>query len=109
MDSIPHGKLITIVEICRKIAARHQVRGCCSLTTGIFITTIANAMEEMKKEGKAGATPYWRTLKADGSLNDKYPGGAAAQKILLANEGFCVGQKGKKIYVADFQKYLFPI
>ena len=37
MGKIPHGRLITIVEICKEIARKHKVQGCCSLTTGIFI------------------------------------------------------------------------
>jgi hypothetical protein len=37
MKQVPNSKLITIVEICKKIARQHDVKGCCSLTTGIFI------------------------------------------------------------------------
>jgi hypothetical protein len=51
MAKVPKGKTITIVNICKQIAKRHRVKGCCSLITGIFIMTIANAFEEAKKEG----------------------------------------------------------
>jgi hypothetical protein len=44
MAAVPRGNVITIVEICKKLAAKHKVKGCCSLTTGIFIMTAANAV-----------------------------------------------------------------
>ncbi|MBN1464144.1 MGMT family protein [candidate division KSB1 bacterium] len=103
---VPYGKLTTIVEICKGIAERYKVRGCCSLTTGIFIMTAANAAAEAEREGREWDIPYWRTLKADGSLNEKYPGGALAHKELLEKEGLIVAQRGKKYFVADYQRYL---
>jgi len=106
MADVPRGKLISIAEICKSIAKKHRVKACCSLTTGIFIMTIANAVEEMRSEGKRNDTPYWRTIKADGSLNDKFPGGASAQKKLLEREGFRIIQKGKRYLVENHQKHL---
>jgi alkylated DNA nucleotide flippase Atl1 len=106
MKQVPKGKLTTIVEICMKLAKRHNTKGCCSLTTGIFIMTAANAVEEARREGKVLDIPYWRTLKADGYLNPKYPGGQGAHKKLLEQEGHQVVQKGKKYLVQDFEKYL---
>jgi len=106
MKKVPKGRLITIVEICKKIARKHKVKACCSLTTGIFIMTAANAAEEAAKEGKSLNIPYWRTLKADGSLNEKYPGGAEAQKEKLENEGFPVMKRGKRYVVQNYQDFL---
>jgi len=106
MKQVPKGKLITIVEICKKIAKQHKVKGCCSLTTGIFIMTAANAAEEASKEGKVLDIPYWRTLKSDGFLNEKYPGGQEAHKKLLEQEGHKVIHKGKRLLVQDFKKHL---
>jgi len=106
MKKVPKGKLVTIVEICKTIAKKHQVKGCCSLTTGIFIMTAANAAEEASTQGKDLGIPYWRTLKADGFLNEKFSGGAEAQKKNLENEGFNVIRKGKRFLVQDYQKFL---
>ena len=106
MKQVPEGKLVTIVEICKKIAEQHDTKGCCSLTTGIFIMTAANAVEEASREGKLLDIPYWRTLKTDGFLNPKYPGGQEAHKKLLEREGHKVLQKGKRFVVQDFQKHL---
>jgi alkylated DNA nucleotide flippase Atl1 len=109
MKQVPKGKLITIVEICKKIAGQHDVKACCSLTTGIFIMTAANAVEEASKEGKSLDIPYWRTLKTDGFLNEKYPGGQEAHKKLLEEEDFRVIARGKKYQVVDYEKYLMKL
>ena len=108
MKQVPEGKLTTIVEICMRLARRHKTKGCCSLTTGIFIMTAANAVEEARREGKFLDIPYWRTLKADGYLNPKYPGGQEAHKKLLEHEGYEVVPKGKKYVVQNYQKHLTP-
>jgi len=109
MKNVPRGKVITIVEICRKIAKKHRVKACCSLTTGIFIMIAANAAEEAMKEGRNLNIPYWRTLEAGGFLNEKYPGGAENHKKLLEDEGFKVIQKGRKFVVKDYEKYLVDV
>ena len=109
MAKIPKGKLITIREICMEIAKNYNVKGCCSLTTGIFIMSIANAVEEAIAKGEKSALakiPYWRTLKAEGFLNEKYPGGFEGHKKLLEKEGHKIVAKRKKYQVADFEKYL---
>jgi hypothetical protein len=107
MKQVPKGKLVTIVEICKKIAKTHVVKGCCSLTTGIFIMTAANAVEEAANEGKILGIPYWRTLKTDGFLNAKYPGDEENQKKHLEEEGHARNIKGKRYRVANFQEKLF--
>jgi len=109
MKQVPKGKLITIVEICKKIAKQHGVPACCTLTTGIFIMTAANAAEEASKEGKSLDIPYWRTLKTDGFLNEKYPGGQESHKRLLERENFSVIARGKKYQVDDYEKYLMKL
>jgi len=109
MKRVPEGKIITIVEICKAIAKKYKVKACCSLTTGIFIMIAANAAEESVAEGKNLNIPYWRTLKADGFLNEKYPGGQSSQKKLLEKEGFKIISRGKRFQVADFEKYLVKL
>jgi alkylated DNA nucleotide flippase Atl1 len=109
MKQVPKGRLITIFEVCRQIAKNHRVKACCSLTTGIFIMTAANAVEEVSKEGNPLDIPYWRTLKAGGFLNEKYPGGQEAHKELLERENFKVLARGKKYQVVDYEKYLMKL
>ena len=109
MKQVPRGQLITIVETCKHIAEQHDVQACCSLTTGIFIMTVANAVEEASSEGKLMDIPYWRSLKADGFLNEKYPGGQETHKRLLEGENFRVIARGKKYQVGDYEKYLMKL
>src|SRR4030043_1377161 len=47
MKRVPKGKLTTVGDICKKIAYKHKVKVCCTLTSGIFVMTIANASEEV--------------------------------------------------------------
>jgi len=71
MKKVPKGKLITINQIREILARRHGVDFGCPITTGIFSWIAANAAEEEAAEGKKRITPYWRTLKTGGVLNEK--------------------------------------
>ncbi len=106
MRMVPEGKLTTITEICSRLAKSHGVKGCCTLTAGIFITSAANAAEEAATEGSYMGIPYWRTLKTDGFLNDKFPGGAEAQGRLLESEGHRILRRGRRLFVAEYENKL---
>jgi hypothetical protein len=106
MKKVPKGKLISIYEICNHLAKKHKAKYCCSLTTGIFINISAHAAEEAKEKGEKNTTPYWRTVKTGGFLNQKFPGGQEFQKKMLEKEGFKILQKGKNYLVKDYEKYL---
>ena len=54
-------------------------------------------------------TPYWRTLKAKGDLNPKYPGGIERQKKHLESEGHKVIQKDRKLAVENYDQYLLTV
>ncbi len=110
MAKIPSGNVITLTEICISLAEKYGVKGCCTLTAGIFTMTIANAVEEVKAQGESSPLsniPWWRTLKNNGYLNDKYPGGQEAQKRLLESEGLKVIARGKKFQLADVEAHLY--
>ena len=107
MKQVPRGKLITINQIRAALAQRHHADFACPITTGIFAWIAANAAEEALSEGQRRVTPYWRTLKSGGELNEKYPGGIAKLKQRLEGEGHTVIKKGKRFVVADFEKGLF--
>jgi len=109
MREVPEGRLITINEIRARLAQKHGTTVACPITTGIFARIAAEAAVEEKTEGKKDITPYWRTLKAGGEINEKYPKGIENQKKLLEKEGHKVIQKGKKCVVVDFEKYLIKL
>uniref|UniRef100_A0A7C3UPE8 Uncharacterized protein n=1 Tax=candidate division WOR-3 bacterium TaxID=2052148 RepID=A0A7C3UPE8_UNCW3 len=106
MKMVPNGKLTTINHIRERLAKKHQATICCPLTTGIFARIAAEAAEELRKEGKKNITPYWRTLKADGEINPKYPGGLEYQKQLLLREGHRIIKKGKRFFVLNYENSL---
>lgn len=106
MKSVPRGKLITINEVRAILAKRHGATIGCPMTTGIFAWIAAHAAAEDAADGAKQITPYWRTLKTGGVLNEKYPGGIEGQKARLADEGHRVEPKGKKWVVANCQAAL---
>ena len=71
------------------------------MTTGIFAWIAAHATNESEEAGVSDTTPYWRTLKAKGELNPKYPGGIAHLSERLRREGHHIIQRGKQWFVAD--------
>ena len=106
MRSVPIGRLITIDRIRDRLARKHGASTGCPLTTGIFAWVAAHAAEEASAEGKEDITPYWRTLKSGGVINEKDPGGVEMQKKILESGGHEVIQKGKKYMIVNFEKYL---
>ena len=107
MKLVPEGKLTTLAEVCKKIAKRHGVKACCTLTSGIFVMTAANAVEEAVERGVDLGIPYWRTLKIGGFLNDKYPGGVEGHRHRLELEGHKIVGKGKNSRVEELEDCLF--
>ena len=108
MRKVPKGKLITINEIRELLANKHKTTIACPITTGIFSWIAAHAADEQENEGKKRITPYWRTLKTGGILNEKYPGGLENLKKRLEAEGHKVIPKGrsKHFMVEGFEKKL---
>jgi hypothetical protein len=109
MKKIPERKLITSNEIRAFLAKKHNADFTCQLTAGIFINLAAKASQERENLGSSDLTPYWRTLKKDGELNEKYPGGVDQQKMLLEMEGHEIIKKGKRFFVKDYEKALFNL
>jgi hypothetical protein len=106
MRKVRRGKLTTIDAIRRALATRHGVTMACPMTTGIFAWIAAYAADEAESEGSSRVTPYWRTLKAGGELNPKYPGGIKNLRARLAAEGHRVVKKGNRYFVADHERVL---
>lgn len=91
------GKLVTASEIRSRLARNNKVDVACAVTTGIFIRIVAEAAEEDLRNGKKQVTPYWRVIRDNGSLIEKFPGGVKAQSRRLKAEGHSLARgKGKK-------------
>jgi len=111
MRRIPKGKLVTVEQIRERLARDFHADCTCPLTTGIFIRIAAEAAEEDLSRGEKEITPYWRVIKADGSLNEKLPGGTEAQAARLREEGHSIepGQGKKPPKVKDFHRALHKL
>lgn len=108
MKQVPYGKVITVGKIREYFAKENGADFTEPITAGIFVSIAAWASYQREKD----ETPYWRTLKADGELNEKYPGGIETQKEILEKEGHTIIQKGRKnikYYVKDYDKVLFDL
>ena len=108
MREVPYGKVTTVGEIRDYFAKLSGADFTEPITAGIFVSIAAWASYQRS----ADETPYWRTLKANGELNEKYPGGIEAQRKKLEAEGHTVIQRGRKnirYYVKDYEKVLFDL
>lgn len=103
MKKVPAGRVVTVNQIREALARKHGTTIACPLTTGIFSWIAAHAAAEAMDQGVANATPYWRTLKSDGELNPKFPGGIDRVRELLCAEGHKIEQRGKRWFVADYE------
>jgi len=106
MKRVTKGKIITINKIREKIAKKHKASISCPITTGIFSWIAAHAAADNILAGIKEVTPYWRTLKEGGVINEKYPGGIEKQAILLEEEGHHLIKKGEKWVVEDWKNKL---
>ena len=105
------GMLITVSEIRSRLARDNGANITCPLTTGIFVRIAAEAAEEELRDGKKQVTPYWRVIRDDGSLNEKFPGGVKAQARRLKEEGHSVspGKGSHPPKLMDFEKSLMRL
>ena len=106
MRRVPYGKLTTVGDIRAWFAKQSGADFTEPITAGIFVSIAAWASYQRGED----ETPWWRTLKANGELNPKYPGGAEAQKEKLEAEGHTVIRKGRtkiKYVVKDYEESLF--
>lgn len=106
MKKVPYGKVITVGMIRDYLAKENGADFTDPITAGIFVSIAAWASYQRTED----ETPYWRTLKANGELNPKYPGGVEAQKEKLEAEGHAIIRKGRtniKYYVKDYEQAAF--
>jgi len=103
MRSVPAGKLNTTDRYRAFLAEKYDADFTCPLTCGIFVNVAAHASVE---RGGVDETPWWRTLKKSGELNEKYPEGIGRHRELLEMESHTVIQKGKRLFVKDYEQKL---
>lgn len=105
MKRVPKGKVITGDRIRAYLSSENNAGTTCSLTAGIFMNICAHAADERDDK----LFPWWRTIKTNGELNEKYPGGISNQMKHLEEEGFKVTNKLSKYFVIDYIDKLWDI
>ncbi|MDX2139728.1 MAG: MGMT family protein [Chloroflexota bacterium] len=103
---VPEGRLVTLTEIRAYLAQQYGTDIACPVSTAIYLNIVAAAAEEMREQGESHIAPYWRVLKPDGKLNEKYPGGVEAQKAKLEAEGYTLVALKSGYRVQDYQEFL---
>ena len=108
MKRVPYGRVTTVGEIREYFAKQSGADFTEPITAGIFVSIAAWASHQRSGD----EPPYWRTLKANGELNEKYPGGIESQKEKLEAEGHTIISKGRKnirYYVKDYEMALYDL
>jgi hypothetical protein len=109
MNKVPENYIITTEQIREYFNEKYDAVYTCPLCTGMFSNFAAQAADEALQNGEIIITPYWRTLKKDGELNEKFPGGLEQQIRLLEKEGHQITQKGKRFFVKDFKNAMMVL
>ena len=105
MRRVPAGKVITVGLIREYFARRGGADFTDPITAGIFVSIAAWASFQRAED----KIPWWRTLKAGGELNPKFPGGIEEQKRLLEAEGHqVVGRTRLRYFVKGYEDALYP-
>jgi hypothetical protein len=97
---VQRGKLVTLTEIREKLARASGADTVCPMCAGMFVRISAEAAAEDLRAGKSRVTPYWRVVRDDGTLFEKFPGGPIGQAEHLEAEGHRIDRSGK-LRVAD--------
>ena len=108
MRQVPYGQVITVGSIREHFARLSGTDFTEPITAGIFVSIAAWASHQRDHDH----TPYWRTLKADGEMNAKFPGGIEAQKKRLEKEGHTIIQRGRtnlRYFVKDYEQALYTL
>jgi len=98
---IPKHKLMTTNLLCKELSDQFKVRGTCPVTTQKALQSIAH--------GSGNNISYCLVINTNGGLIARFPGGAAGQAALLAEEGFSIDTKGKVSKVKNFRESLVRV
>ncbi|MEZ4813332.1 MAG: MGMT family protein [Caldisericia bacterium] len=106
------GELLSVNQIRDHLAKKFGADWTCPMCTGIFMNIVAGASEENKAIGEE-VFPWWRCVKKDGLLSDKYPGAPDYQKELLEEEGHTIwtgkSKRSTKLRVKDYEDSLITL
>lgn len=85
--AIPRGRVMTLGQLRRALAARFDADSTCPLMTGMFATILAGAVVEDISQRRKPRWPIWRLVRDDGTLHPKWPLDPLYRATLLRQEG----------------------
>jgi hypothetical protein len=100
------GRVTTIAVIREKLAKEHGTDTACPFCTGIFLTVAARAAEEDRAAGRKRITPWWRVVRDNGALGEKFPYAFKLQARMLKAEGHRLDTSRKAPRVVDWEQVL---
>ena len=103
LKRVPRRRLITTSLLRQKLAEQFGVQGTCPVTTRRALLTIASNPRQH------GSVAYWRVIKQNGELMDRFPEGAAGQAARLEQEGQSIDTRGAKPRVKQFKDSLVQL
>jgi hypothetical protein len=106
MREVPQGKVTTINEIRSELARKHGATIGCPITTGIFCFICFPRCRRTTPKRNRIRHALLENTQTGGLLNEKYSGGAEAQKLILENEGPGIVKKGKNYTVQKYEEVL---
>ena len=93
MKKIPYGKVITVGKIREFFAKENGADFTEPITAGIFVSIAAWASYQRLED----KTPYWRTLKANGELNESIQAVPGNKKKNWKQRVILSFKKGEKV------------
>jgi hypothetical protein len=100
------GRLTTVAALRERLARNYGTETACPFCTGIFVTIAARAAEEDRAAGRKHITPYWRVVRDNGTLIDKFPGACEFQARMLKAEGHRLDATRKAPRVVNWERAL---
>lgn len=103
MKRVPYGRVTTVGEIREYFAKQSGADFTEPITAGIFVSIAAWASHQRSGD----ETPYWRTLKANGELNEKYPEESSHRRKSWRRRGIPLSPKAEKTsgtMLKDYEK-----
>lgn len=84
LRTIPRGSSMTVFELRKRLASKHQADKTCPLTTASFLHIVAEVAIEDLEDGKSpdGVAPFWRIISPTSLLAQKISGGPELIQIL---------------------------
>ncbi len=81
------GKRVTQSLLRQHLTRKYAVDIARPLTTGIFLGTVSDSVEEQQAQGRMDGVSYWRVVQNKGHLHSTFPSGVVRHTASVKTEG----------------------